>query len=62
MVGTAAMVTVMMPSPAAMVRVVTVAIVAVSSTVYLEDDGAECDEKAGADTAQKHQCCPLRLV
>ncbi len=62
MVGTAVMATVMMPVPVAMVRVATVAIVAVSSTVYLEDDGTECDKKADADTAQKHQCCPLGLV
>lgn len=62
MVGTAVMVTLMMPLPVAMVRVATVAVVAVRSTVYLEDDGAECDKKADADTTQKHQRCPLRLV
>lgn len=62
MVGTAVVATVMMPVPVAMVRVVTVTIVAVRSTVYLEDDGAECDKKADADTTQKYQRCPLGLV
>lgn len=62
MVGTAVMATLMMPVPVAMVRVVTVAVVAVCSTVYLEDDGAECDKKSDTDTAQKHQCCPLGLI
>lgn len=62
MVGTAVMVTPMMPVPVAMVRVVTVAIVAVCSTVYLEDDGTECDKKANGDTSQKHQRCLLGLV
>lgn len=54
------MATVMMPVPVAMV--LAVAIVTVCSTVYLEDDGAECDKKANTDTAQKHQGCPLGLV
>ena len=49
-------------APVAMVEVLTVAIVAVRSTVYLEHDGAQCDEKADAHTAQKHQRRPLWLV
>ena len=61
---TAVMATVVMPVPVAVVRVsvFTVAIAAVCSTVYLEDNGAERDKKADADTAQKHQRCPLGLV
>lgn len=62
MEGTAVMATLRMPVPVAVVRVLTVAIVTVCPTVYLEDDGAECDKKANADTAQKHQGCPLGLV
>lgn len=62
MEGTAVMATVMMPIPVAIVRMLTVAIVTVRSTVYLEDDGAECDKEADTDTAQKHQGSPLRLV
>ena len=62
MVWTVVMATVMMPVPMAMVRLVTVAIVAVCSTMYLEDDGAECDKKAYTDTAQKHQCGSLGLI
>lgn len=52
----------MMPVPVAMVRVAVLSIVAVCSTVYLEDDGAECDKEANTHTAQKHQCCLLGLV
>ena len=55
-------VTVMVPAPVAMVRVVTVSVVTVCSTVYLEDDGTECDEEAATHTTQKHQGRPLRLV
>lgn len=55
------MVVVVLP-PVAAVGLVAVAIVTVSSTVYLEDDGAECDDKANADAAQKNQRCPLGLV
>lgn len=62
MVGTAMVVAVMRPLPVAMVRVVSVSIVAVGSTVYLENDGSECDKEANADATQKHQRCPLRLV
>ena len=62
MEGTAVRAVVMMPVPVAMVRVLAVAIVTVCSTVYLEDDGAECDEEANTHTAQKHQGCPLGLV
>ena len=40
MVGTAALEMVMMSDPVAIVKVITVPIVAVCSTVYLEDDGA----------------------
>lgn len=62
--GTAVMAMMVMPVPVAVVRVsvFTVAVAAVCSTVYLEDDGAERDKKADADTAQKHQRCPLGLV
>lgn len=48
--------------PVAAVGLVAVAIVTVGSTVYLEDYGAECDDKADAHAAQEHQRCPLRLV
>lgn len=48
--------------PVATVGLVGVAIVTVGSTVYLEDYGAERDEKADADATQEHQRCPLRLV
>lgn len=61
-VGTAVGATVVMPGPVAVVRLAAVAVVAVCSTVYLEDDGAERDEKADADAAKKHQRCPLGLV
>lgn len=43
-------------------QLVTVAIVAVSLAVYLEDDGTECDKKANTDATKKHQGCPLWLV
>lgn len=56
------MMVVMVLPPVATVGLLAVAIVTVSSTVYLEDDGAECDDKANADAAQEHQCRPLRLV
>lgn len=62
MVGTAMMVAVMRPLPVAMVRVLSVSIVAVGSTVYLENDGPECDKETNTDATQKHQRCPLRLV
>lgn len=55
------MVVVVLP-PVAAVGLVAVAIVTVGSTVYLENYGAEGDDKANADTAQEHQRCPLRLV
>lgn len=48
--------------PWAMGKIVSVAIVAVCSTVYLEDDGAQCDKKANAHAAKKHKRCPLGLV
>lgn len=53
---------VMVLPPVATVGLVAVAIVTVSPTVYLEDDGAERDDKANADAAQEHQGCPLGLV
>lgn len=40
-------------------RLLAVAIVTVSPTVYLEDDGTECDKKAEADAAKEDQRCPL---
>lgn len=42
--------------------VFTVAIVTVCSTVYLKNYGAECDDQANTDSAEKHQSCPLRLI
>lgn len=51
-----------MPLLAAKLRLVTVAIVTVSPTVYLEDDGTEGDKKADADSTKEHQSRPLRLV
>lgn len=62
MEGTAVMATVVMLVPAPVVVVLTVAVVTVCPTVYLEDDGAERDEKADTDAAQKHQSRPLGLV
>lgn len=56
------MMVVMVLPPVATVGLVAVAIVTVSSTVYLEDDGNECDDEANTDAAQEHQRCPLRLV
>lgn len=53
MVGTVVMTTVMLPVPVAMVGVVSVAIVAVCSTVYLEDDGHQCDNETDTHTAKK---------
>lgn len=45
----------MMPTaPMAMLRVVSVSVSAVGSTVDLEDDGAQRDKKADAHTAQEH--------
>lgn len=43
-------------------KIIAVAIVAVGTTVYLEDDGAQRDKEAGTHTAEKHQGCSLRLV
>lgn len=62
MVGTVVMATVMLPVPVAVVGFVSVAIVAVCSTVYLEDDGHQCDEETNTHTTEKHQCRLLRLV
>lgn len=65
MVGAAATVVtpmVVMPLLTVKLRLVTVAIVTVSPTVYLEDDGTECDKKADADASKKYQSCPLWLV
>lgn len=65
MVGAAATVRtpmLVMPLLTLKLRVVTVAIVAVSPTVNLEDDGTECDKKADADATKKYQRCPLWLV
>lgn len=61
-VGTVVVMMVVVLLPVATVGLVGVAIVTVGSTVYLEDYGAERDEKADADATQEHQCCPLRLV
>lgn len=44
MVVTAVMPTMLESVPWAMGKIVSVAIVAVCSTVYLEDDGAQCDK------------------
>lgn len=62
MVTVMVMMMMMMPLLVAMVRVLAVAIVAICPTVYVEDDGTECDKKANADATQKHQRCPLGLV
>jgi len=62
MEGAAGMAMVMMLVPAAMLRMLIVAIVTVCSTVYLEDDGAEGHKEANADSAHKHQGRPLGLV
>lgn len=62
MVGTAVMAMVMKSVPWAMGKILSVAIVAVCSTVYLEDDGTQCNKKANTHASKKHQCCPLRLL
>lgn len=59
---TVVMVMVAMPLLMVKLQLVTVAIVAVSPAVYLEDDGTECDKKANTDATKKHQGCPLWLV
>lgn len=51
-----------MPDLLAMLKVVGVAIVTVCPTVYLEDDGAQCDQETDTDASEEHQSCPLRLV
>lgn len=63
LVGTAAMVVaVMLPVAMATTGLIRVAVVAVRSTVDLEDDGDQRDEEANAHAAQKHQGRSLRLV
>lgn len=62
MVGTVVLATAVRPTPVAMMEVVTVTVVTVCSTVYLEDDGAQCDKKTNTHATEKHQSCPLWLV
>ena len=45
-----------------MLRAVAVTIVTVSSTVYLEHNGAKGDQEANTDTSQEHQPSPLWMT